>query len=146
MSTQIVATYEGEGPNTTSAIPTVPDLNAAPAGGTNANQTPQTTADTAKKAQGRTASVAITRRRQLRTSDESARAAAAINYGGGNQVLANGSRGIYITTAGTLVLTLVDDTPGTSQTYAGLAVGTVYPFCVAVIVASGSTAAGIILF
>jgi hypothetical protein len=136
--------YEGEGPNTTAAIPLVPDTNAAPAGGTNAAQTAQTVADTAKKAQGRVQNVAITRRRQLRTSDESARAAAAINYGGGNQVLTNGSRGIYITTGGTLVLILTDDSA--SQTYTGLLAGTVYPFCVAQIIQSGSTAAGIILF
>jgi hypothetical protein len=142
----ICGQYEGEGPNTTGLIPLVPDTNAAPLGGTNAAQTPQTVADTAKKAQGRVQNVAITRRRQLRTSDESARAAALINYSGGNQVLTNGSRGLYITTGGTLVLLLVEDPAATPQTYSGLVAGTVYPFCVAQIIQSGSTAAGIVLY
>lgn len=141
---QVAATYEGEGPNTTAAIPKVADINAAPAGGTNANQTPQTVADTAKKAQARTASVAITRRRQLRTSDESAREAVAVSVGGGDQVLANAARGVYVSVAGNIVCRLVDDT--IDSTFANLAAGTVYPLSIAIVRQTGTTATAVLLF
>lgn len=106
---QVSGTYEGEGPNCTAAIPLVPDINAAPAGGTNANQTEQTTADTALKAKGKTASVAITRRRQLRVSSESSRSHVAVNFST-DQVLANAARGIFVSTGGSLVFRGPEDT------------------------------------
>jgi|SRR6185312_1426770 len=141
---QIAGTYEGEGPNTTAGIASLPDINAAPAGGTNAAQTAQTTADTAKKAQGRTASVAITRRRQLRVSSEGARDEMAISVGGGDQKLANAARGVYVSGAGNLVCRLVDATA--DSTFSNLSAGVLYPFQVSIVRQAGTTVTGNILF
>lgn len=137
---QVAGTYEGEGPNTTGGIAIIPDINAAPT----ATSGPANVADTALKGQGKTVSVAITRRRQLRVSSESARDHDIINYGGGDQKLANGSRGLYIGTAGNLALRLVDSTA--DQTYSNLPAGFILPVCVAIIRQTGSTAAGLILY
>jgi hypothetical protein len=134
---QIAGTYEGEGPNGSgtaasppAAVAVVPDVYSSK--------------DSTTSGQSRTASVALTRRRQLRVSSESARADTLINYGSADQILPYAARGIYITTAGTLVLRLAESTA--DQTYSGLVVGTVYPFGAIIIRNSGSTAAGIILY
>jgi hypothetical protein len=140
---QVSGTYEGEGPNTTAGIALVPDINAAPAGGTNANQTEQTTADTAQKAKGKTASVAITRRRQLRVSSEGSRSHVAVNFGAGDQVLANAARGIAVSTGGTLVFRGPEDTA--DQTF--VFVPGWYPFGIALIRNVGSSGVvGLLLF
>ena len=132
MSEQIMATYEGEGPNVSGAlnVTNVPDVAAA---SKNATTT----------AQGRTTAVAMTRRRQLRVSSESARGAVAINYGGGDQQLANCCRGLYITTSGNLAVRFADDSADVTLT--GLLAGQWYPFSVAIIRQTASTAAGFIL-
>ncbi len=141
---QIAGTYEAEGPNVTGGVAAVPDINAAPSGATNAPETPQAMADRTLKAQSKTVSVAITRRRQLRVSSESATADDTINYSGGDQVLTNVSRGLYIGAAGNLALRLKDS--GADQTYSNLPAGFILPVCVAVIRQTGSTAEGIILY
>lgn len=141
---QLSGTYEGEGPNTAAAIANVPDINAATAGGTGANQTPQTTADASKKAQGRTSGVAITRRRQLRVSSESARDETAISVPSVDQVLSNAARGVYISAAGNLVCRLVD--AAADSTFSNLVAGQIYPFAVAIVRHTGTTATGNILF
>jgi hypothetical protein len=138
---QIAGTYEQEGPNVTVPIALVPDMNAGPAGGTNASQTAQTTADTALKAKGKTASVAITRRRQLRVSSESSRSHVAINFTS-DQVLANAARGIFVTTGGTLVFRGPEDTA--DQT---LAITTGWwPIGIALIRASSVGVVGLLAF
>ena len=136
----LAGTYEGEGPNTTAAIANVPDVNAAPSGST---ENAANTADTAKKAQGRVVGVAMTRRRQLRVSSESARDAVAISVGGGDQTFANASRGVYITTAGNIACRFVDGTQDVTIT--GLLAGQVYPFALAIIRQTNTTAAGFVL-
>lgn len=129
---QISGTYEGEGSNVaaSNAIAPVPDVS-----------TPSTATN---KGQGRTAAVAVTRRRQLRVSSESARASLALNIGGGDQVLAQAARGFYCSGAGNIVGRLIEDT--VDQTFSGLSAGTVYPFAFAVIRATGTTATGQLLF
>ncbi len=68
--------------------------------------------------------------------------AIAISYGGGDQTPNIPTRGLYITVAGTLVVTMLD---GTTATLSGLLAGLVYPLCVQKITAAGSTAAGFFL-
>lgn len=69
-----------------------------------------------------------------------------ISYGGGNQVIAVGrARGVYISTGGNLVVTLMGD-PNTQITFTGLLVGTVYWLAIDSIIQTGSSAAGLILF
>jgi hypothetical protein len=123
----ISGNYEGEGVNVTGAQKQtlVPDVGQA------GNKGP-------------TSMVRITRRRQLAVSSESARSDAAISYGGGDQILTVCSRGVYITTGGTLVLRLVESTA--DQTYSALIAGNYYPFQIAIVRQAASTAAGILLF
>lgn len=132
MSTGIGGRYESEGANVSPAGSLVPDVPASNSpGGTSGPK-------------GNTQSVSIDRRRRLRVSSESARGATAISYGSGDQVLTNCSRGIYITTTGTLVMRFADDTA--DVTFTGLLAGQWYPFSVAIIRNSGSSAAGFILY
>lgn len=65
----------------------------------------------------------------------------AINYSGGNQVLAMDSRRLYITTAGNLSLVFVDGTTAVLPVLAN----TTYEWAVRVINQTGSTAAGFVL-
>lgn len=141
---QFSGTYEGEGANIVATVPKPPAVNAATAGGTNAPQTAQTTADTANKARGRQTYVAVTRRRQARVSSESARDETPINVGGGDQVLSNVGRGVYISGSGNLVCRLED--ASADSTFSNLAAGQVYPFAVAIIRQTGTTATGNVLF
>jgi len=67
----------------------------------------------------------------------------AISYGGGDQTLTRASRAIYIGTAGHLVVVMRG---GTSLTFSNLAAGTIYPISCTQITASGSTAAGVVLY
>lgn len=131
MSSGITGTYEGEGPNVSATLKTVtiPDV-----GGKGNNTT---------TGQGAQVGATMTRRRQLRVSSEGARAAIAINYGGGDQTLTNYSRGVYITTSGTLVVRLADDTA--DATFSGLLAGQWYPLCISIIRQTSSTAAGLLL-
>jgi len=123
----ISGNYEGEGVNVTGAQKQalVPDVGQA------GNKGP-------------TSMVRITRRRQLAVSSEGARSDAAISYGGGDQVLTVASRGVYITTGGTLVLRLAESVA--DQTYSALIAGNYYPFHIAIVRQAASTAAGILLF
>lgn len=139
---QVAGTYEGEGSNTTAGIASPPDVNAAIPGGTNQPESPQAVADTAKKALGKTSGVAITRRRQLRVSSESARDAVAVNVGGGDQVLGNASRGVFCTGSGNLVVRFVD---GSADVTLPLSSNTVYPFAIAIVRQTGTTATGFLL-
>ncbi len=68
----------------------------------------------------------------------------AINYSGGDQVLAlpTIARGLYISGAGALVVVMAN---GDAVTFSGLLAGIVYPIAVKQITASGSSAAGVIL-
>ncbi len=61
----------------------------------------------------------------------------AIDYSGGNQVLATNARGLYVGGAGNLVLVMID---GTTVTFTGLLVGTTYEFAFKQINQTGSTA------
>ena len=126
--------YEAEGPNVSTAggfekalVGDVPATNANPLQGPN----------------GTMQSVAIDRRRRIRTSSESARAAVAINYSSGDQTLTKCSRGVYVTTSGTLVVRLADDTA--DATFTGLLAGQWYPLAVAIVRQTSSTAAGLLL-
>jgi hypothetical protein len=132
MSAGITGTYEGEGPNVAGALKVTLPVDVAAQG------TSTTTG------QGRTASVKVTRRQQLRVSSEGGRSSAAINVGGGDQVLTNCARGVYIGTAGNLVGRLVEDTA--DQTWSNLAAGTIYPLQLALVRQTGTTAAGNLLF
>lgn len=140
MSTQVEGTYEGEGPNVATIASggfqstTVPDVAKISASAAAANPS----------GQGRTGSVALTRRRQLRVSSESARAQTAISYSGGDQILNYAARGVYISTGGTLVCRLVDDTA--DATFSGLTAGSWYPLAIAIVRQSGSTVAGNLLY
>lgn len=72
-----------------------------------------------------------------------AQGAVAIDYSGGDQVLATESRGIYIDTAGNLKVDMAD---GTTVTFENLAAGTIYPIAITKIYQTGSTtAAGLVL-
>ncbi len=70
--------------------------------------------------------------------------AVAISYGGGDQTLESPGRGLYISTAGNLVVRLRSGSADTTLT--GLLVGTIYPFEVVAIRQTGSTAAGLVLY
>jgi hypothetical protein len=70
--------------------------------------------------------------------------AVAISYGGGDQTLAHPGTGLYISTAGNLVVRLRCGVADTTLT--GLLVGTVYDFEVVAIRQTGSTAAGLVLY
>lgn len=124
----IAGNYEGEGVNVA-------------AGGQNKAVIPDVSTVGNK---GTTGMTPIDRRRRLRVSSECARAGVAISYGGGDQVLAQCARAVYITTGGTLVLRMQEDTA--DLTFTGLILGQVYPFAIALIRQGGSTAAGILLF
>lgn len=77
----------------------------------------------------------------IRASDP-ATGAVAIDYSGGNQTLAVEARGIYISTAGHLNVTMRD---GQTVLFSNLAAGQVYPFGVTAILQASSTAAGVVL-
>ena len=133
MSSGITGVYEGEGANVTAGsggAALVPDV---------AGMGSSTTSG-----QGRQASVAVTRRRQLRVSSEGARSGLVISYGGGDQILTKAARGVLITTSGNLTGRLAEDTADIN--YAGLLQGTIYPLCFAIVRQTGSTAAGVLLF
>lgn len=100
--------------------------------------TPQT-----RQAQGGNAEARVTEQTQLAISSESARDAVAISYGGGDQVLTNPGRGIYISGSGNLAVRLVDASVDTQ--FNGLLAGVVYPFMVAIIRQAGSSASGVVL-
>ncbi len=70
--------------------------------------------------------------------------AVAINYAGGEQILAAPGTGLYISTGGNLVVRLRSGSADTTLT--GLLVGTVYNFEVVAIRQTGSTAAGLVLY
>jgi hypothetical protein len=133
MSAGVTGTYEGEGSNVSGALSVaiVPDVAAQ-------NKQRTTTG------QGSTAGVTVDRRRRMRVSSECARSGLAISYGGGDQVLTSCARGVYITTGGVLVLRMTDDTA--DLTFSGLLAGQYYPFAIALIRQTNSTAAGILLF
>jgi hypothetical protein len=129
----LTATYEGEGANVSGSlnVANVPDVQAASVNATTTGQ-------------GMQASLACDRRRRLRTTSEGMRSAVAINYASTDQVLATYARGIHISTTGTLVGRLADDTA--DQTFVFGAVG-FYPYSFALIRHSGSSsAAGLLLF
>jgi hypothetical protein len=140
---QVAGTYDGEGSNASGGVAVPAPINAAPPGTANGPMTPQQTVDQAKKATGRTDPVAMTRVRQLRVSSEAARSSAALNVGGGDQVLTNVARGFLCTTSGNLVCRFIDDTA--DQTIA-LTAGNIYPFMIALIRQTGTTVAGTLLF
>lgn len=73
------------------------------------------------------------------TADDPYVGAVAIDYSGGNQVLATHSRGIYVGVGGALAVTFID---GSTATLTGLVAGTVYRLCVKQINQTGSTATG----
>ena len=128
----IVGTYEGEGPNVLGTLndTLVPDVQAQ-----------STSATTTGK--GRSTVFAADRRRRLRVSSEGARGAVAINYSGGDQSLAKYCRGVYISTGGNLAVRFADDSA--DVTLVGLVAGQWYPFCLAIIRQTSSTAAGHVL-
>jgi len=132
MST-IQGNYEGEGANVSGS-----------AAKTLVGDVPATNTATSTGPAGTMQSVAIDRRRRLRVSSESARSAVAINYGSGDQILTYASRGIYITTTGNLAVRFADDTSDVTLT--GLNAGQWYPFSVAIVRQTSSTAAGFLLF
>lgn len=68
----------------------------------------------------------------------------AINVGGGDQVLAAPSRGVYISTAGNIVCRLRNGASDT--TFTGLLAGNVYYFEITAIRQTGTTAAGLVLY
>lgn len=129
----IQGNYEGEGANVSgSAEKALP------------GDVPASNTMTSTGPSGTQQSVAIDRRRRLRVSSEAARGAAAINYSGGDQVLTKASRGLYITTSGNLAVRFVDDSGDVTLT--GLLQGQWYPFAVAIIRQTSSTAAGFVLY
>jgi hypothetical protein len=133
MSEGITGTYEGEGANVSGALSVaiVPDV-------------PTQNKQRTTSGQGIQAGATMDIRRRLRVSSECARSGLAISYGGGDQILTKCARGVYITTAGTLVLRMTDDSA--DLTFPGLAAGQYYPFAIALIRQTNSTAAGILLF
>jgi hypothetical protein len=135
MSGGIEGRYDGEGSNVSGALSVAPGVDV-PAQGTGDGFT--------ATGQGRAAQIAVDRRSRIRVSDEGARSAAAISVGGGDQILTKYARGVLITTSGTIVGRLVEDTA--DQTFAGLVTGNVYALCFALIRQSGTTAAGLLLF
>ncbi len=80
--------------------------------------------------------------KQYKAASDPAIGVVAISYGGGDQVIVKASRGLYVTGAGTLVVTMAD---GSTATLSGLLAGIVYPFAIAGITQSGSSASGYIL-
>jgi hypothetical protein len=76
------------------------------------------------------------------SASDPATGAVAIDYSGGDQVLAEYSRGIYISTAGDLAVVMAN---GDAVIFEDLAAGQVYPFSVKQITATGSAAAGVVL-
>jgi hypothetical protein len=144
MSSGISGNYDGEGSNVAggagNAAPVAPSLDVASRG------LGSETASITQSGQGKTTMIAADRRSRLRVSSEGARTATAISYGGGNQILTKYARGVYITTGGALNLVLVDDPNATGNVFTGLVAGQWYPFCVAQVLQSSSTAAGFLLF
>ncbi len=65
-----------------------------------------------------------------------------IDYAAADQDIDAAARGLYITVAGTLVVTLLD---GSTATLSALLAGFVYPIGVRQITKAGSTAAGYVL-
>jgi hypothetical protein len=122
---RLEGSYEGEGTNVGAGLPSIAAVPDAPARPAQPND------------------VTVDRRRRLRTSSESARDATAISVGGGDQTLSVAARGVYIGTAGNLVVRLVDATADT--TFSNLSAGSYYPFAIAIVRQTGTTAAGVLL-
>jgi hypothetical protein len=80
--------------------------------------------------------------RAVQERSDPAIGAIAISYGGGDQDINVPSRGLYISTAGNLVVLMAN---GDSVTLTGLLAGVVYPIAIKKITQAGSTAAGLIL-
>jgi len=145
MSDGMTGTYDGEGSNIASG-----GTGGAPIGGNGlvapAAPSPDVglASNSTTSGQGRQGVVTIDRRKRLRTSSESARSETPISVSGGDQKLAYCSRGIYISTAGTLVCRLADNSA--DSTFSNLNAGSWYPFAVAIIRQTGTTAAGNVLF
>ena len=133
--------YDGEGANVAAAGTTAPGPVAA-----SPDVWKQTNGlnNAANGGQGRQSMLRTDRRGRLRVSSESARSSAAINVGGGDQVLNVCARGVYIGTAGNLVVRLADDTA--DATFSNLVAGAWYPFVIAIVRQTGTTAAGVLLF
>jgi len=73
------------------------------------------------------------------------RRAVAISYGGGDQLFTTGiPYGVYIATAGNLVVRLSGDSA--DRTFSNMNAGQIYPLEVAAIRQTGSTAGGLALF
>lgn len=122
----ISGNYEGEG------------INVSPAG-------PAIRLDIGKDGiKGNVSMATIDRRRRVRVSNEAARTATAINVGGGDQILAQCSRGVYVSANGNLVVRLADDTA--DATFTGVLAGNWYPFAIAIVRQTGSTATGVLTF
>jgi len=141
MSGGIGGNYDGEGPNVAAASATnpgpivqSPDI-WAQTNGLNNNK---------NGGQGRFGFIRIDRRGRLRTDSEPARSGVAINVGGGDQILGVDARALYVSVAGTLVVRMADDTA--DITLSNLVAGTVYPFAIALLRATGTTAQGVLLF
>jgi len=131
MGTQLMGTYEGEGPNV-----------AAPLNATNIADVQGTGPNPTTTGQGKTAAISIDRRRRVRTSSESARSAIAINFSS-DQVFTKATRGLHVSTAGTLAVRFADDAADVTLV---LAIG-VYPYAISVIRNSGSSGVvGVALF
>jgi hypothetical protein len=76
--------------------------------------------------------------------EESYKRSVAISVGGGDQTPSVGCCGVYVQTAGNLVCRLRNG--ATDTTFTGLLAGTVYPFAVAIVRQTGTTAAGVLLY
>jgi hypothetical protein len=144
MSSGISGNYEGEGPNVAGgagaqqpvAIP--PDVAARGYGDATK------AAAALQNGQGKDSMVSVDRRSRLRVSSEGARSGTAINVGAADQVLTVYARGFYVSGNGNIVMRGPDDTA--DQTYTGVVAGQYYPFCVALIRKTGTTATGNLLF
>lgn len=142
MGIGISGNYDGEGPNVAPASPGVapgpvvkaPDV-WAKRGALNNGIT---------GGQGINGLTPVDRVGRLRTAEESARSGAAIAIGGGDQVLSVCARYVYVSTGGTLVCRLADDTA--DITLAGLVAGSMLPLQVGTVRSAGTTIAGVLLF
>lgn len=94
--------------------------------------------------QGIGATVPVDRRGRLRTSDEPARSATALNIGGGDQQLSVYARYFYCSANGNLVCRLADD--AADVTFTGMVAGATYPISISIVRASGTTVSGVLLF
>jgi hypothetical protein len=134
---RISGVYSGEGPNTSTAQPPLPNdqpNSAAPIGALDA---------------------AFDRRGRLRPSTESAKDATVMSFAntlsGTVQQLPKASRGFYCSAAGTLQCILAETAGANTLTGAGsipfanLLAGVVYPFSISCAIASSTTCSGVFL-